>query len=110
MSARLPIGARRWLLTLEAPIDTPDDNGGVARTYAPLATLRAQIIPMTDALIYRADQQQRLVTHDIRFRAWPGLTAAMRLTLGARVFQILSFEDYDDKGATTRALCEEVGP
>ncbi len=109
MSARLPVGSRRHCVTILAPTDTPDDEGGLVRTYAPVGTLWARIVPRSQAMILRADQQQRAVTHEIFFRAWPGLTAEMRLTLGARVFEILSFEDFDETGATTRALCEEVG-
>ena len=108
MSARLPTGARRRQLTLEAPIDAADDTGGVVRTYAAIAVLWARVTPKNGDLIFRADQQAENVTHEILFRAYAGLTGAMRFRLGARVFQILAFDEADEKGATTRALCEEV--
>jgi SPP1 family predicted phage head-tail adaptor len=110
MSAKLPIGARRQFLTLAAPVAAPDDNGGATTTFAPVASFWARVSPRAQATIFRNDEQGRNVTHDIYFRAWPGLTGDMRLFQGARTFQILSFDDFDEKGATTRAQCEEVTP
>jgi SPP1 family predicted phage head-tail adaptor len=110
MNAAPSIGARRHYVTLEAPIDTSDDNGGATRIYAPVATFWARVVPRAAAMIDRADQQQQQVSYDIYFRARPDLTAAMRLTLGARRFQILAFNEVDERGATMRALCEEVKP
>ena len=110
MSAGLPSGARRHLLTLESPVDALDDNGGVSRTYAAAATRWARLTPRTNDMVFRADQQAENITHEILFRAYPGLTGAMRFRLGARVFQILAFDEADEKGVTTRALCEEIRP
>jgi SPP1 family predicted phage head-tail adaptor len=110
MSGRQPVGGLRHYVTLEAPVDTPDDNGGVSRTFVATATFWARIAPKSSAMIDRADQQQQLVTHDITFRAWPGLTGAMRLRLGTRLFQILSIVDADEKATTLRASCEEIKP
>ncbi len=110
MSARLPVGARRHLLTLEAPADAADDNGGVTRTYAAVAILWGRVTPKTDDMVFRADQQAENVTHEILVRAHANLTGAMRFRLGERLFQILGFDEADEKGATTRALCEEMRP
>ena len=110
MSANLPVGARRRLLTLETPVDTLDDNGGVSRTYIAAATRWGRVTPKSDDMVFRADQQQENVTHEILFRSYPGLTGAMRFRLGDRVFQILAFDEGDEKGATMRALCEEIRP
>ncbi len=110
MSARLPIGARRYFVTLLAPVATPDDNGGATIAFTPQAAFWARLSPRSQAMIYRNDEQGRSVTHDIFFRTRPGLSAAMQLSLGARVFQILSFDAFDEKGVTTRAQCEEVTP
>ena len=110
MSEKLPVGARRHFVTLAAPVAAPDDNGGVTTTFAPVAAFWARVSPRAQAMIFRNDEQGRNVTHDVYFRAWPGLTGDMRLLIGARVLQILSFDDFDEKGVTTRAQCEEVAP
>lgn len=110
MSARLPAGSRRRLMTLAAPQAAADDNGGVTMTFQPVATLWARLVPRSQAMIFRNDEQGRNVTHDIYFRRRDGLTADMRLLLGSRVFQILSFEFADEKGVALQALCEEVTP
>jgi len=110
MSAALPIGALRQLITLEAPNDALDDNGGVVRTYAAVTTIHARILPKNVDMIFQGDSQDENVTHEIMFRSWPGLKGDMRFRLGTRVFQILGFDDFDEKGITTRALCQEIRP
>lgn len=108
MNAKVSVGARRRLMTLVAPLTVADDNGGVVTTFAPVATLWARIAPRTQAMIFRNDEQGRNVTHDIYMRRRDGLTADMRLLLGSRAFQILSFDFADEKGVYLQALCEEV--
>ena len=110
MMERPSIGARRWSFTLEAPIDTPDDIGGVSRVYSPVAIIRGRLTDIGVAPSFRGDQQAQNVTHEIAFRARAGLSAQMRLRLGARIFQIIGLGAIDEKGLFMKALCEEVRP
>ena len=110
MSDRPTIAAGRWLFTLEATNDTPDDAGGVSRVYASVATIRARLKDVAVAPSFRNDQQGQNVTHEIAFRSREGMTAEMRFRLAARVFQIVGLQAIDDKGLFTKALCEEVKP
>ncbi len=43
MSARVLIGSLRRRVTIEAPLDVPDEFGGFARSFAPLAQVWAKI-------------------------------------------------------------------
>ncbi len=110
MSAALPIGRLRYRLAIESPLDTTDDNGGADRTWVAAGTLWASITPTARARRFAADREEQAVTHTIIFRRRDGLTAAMRLRAGARLFRILAIEDADGLARFTRALCEETGP
>jgi head-tail adaptor len=110
MMTRPSIGSRRWLFTLEAPSDTPDDFGGVSRLFAAVATVRGRLTDIAVAPSFRNDQQGQNITHEIAFRARDGLSAQMRLRLGARLFQIVGLQAIDEKGFFVKALCEEVRP
>ena len=110
MSVASPIGRMRRRVTLEAPVDTPDDIGGVARTFAAVAALWADITPMGGETRFVADQTQERITHKVRLRWRDGVTATMRFRLGAR---ILLIRDVTDESETRRFLlchCLETKP
>ena len=109
MSAAFPFGRMRHRLTLEAPVDTGDDTGGVNRTYVWAGALWASITPVTMAHRFIASRDEQVVTHQIAFRHRTGLNAAMRFRAGERVFHILAIEDADAARNYMRALCEEIG-
>ncbi len=108
MTARYPLGALRHRLVLQTPLDTPDDNGGVARTYVDGPKLWAMIEPMQMSRRFVADREEQSITHRIVLRRRDDLTAAMRLRDGARIFRILAFEDADAARTMQITLCEEI--
>ena len=105
----------RSRLTLEAPVDVADDNGGVSRSYVALDTLWAEIspAPIDGRLVddrFVAERMEQYVTHHIRLRFRAGMTAAMRFRLGARVFVIHAIEDPDEHRRFLLCRCEEIKP
>ena len=105
----------RSRLTLEAPVDAFDDNGGVSRSYAALDTLWAEIspAPVEGRLVddrFIAGRMEQYVTHRIRLRFRAGMTAAMRFRLAARVFVIHAIEDPDEHRRFLVCRCEEIKP
>ena len=109
------ISGLRRRLALEMPVDVPDDTGGVSRTYALLDTLWAQVspAPATSRLVddrFVAGRMEQTVTHHITLRFRAGMTAAMRLRDGARVFVIHAVEDPDEHRRFLVCRCEEIRP
>jgi SPP1 family predicted phage head-tail adaptor len=80
-------------LTLEAPVETPDGAGGVARTYEAVATLWAAVEPETARGGLDADARGATVTHRITIRMRDGLTTRHRLRDGARLYRIVSLRE-----------------
>ena len=106
---RPAIGARRRRFVLEVPLETPDGFGGVIRTYQPGPLLwgAIEMLDMTERM--RADRPETAVTHRITLAFREGVTGAMRLSCGPRVFRIKAASDPD--GARRQLIClvEEVG-
>ena len=107
---RNPIGTMRTRLTLEAPVDTTDDTGGVARSYASLAVLWGAVLPASASDRFVAERMEQTITHSVRLRFQAGLTAAMRLRSGARIFFIHGVENIGERSRFLLCHCEEIRP
>ncbi len=110
MSAPEAIGRLRHRLTLETAIDAADDNGGVARAFAPGAAFWASIKPLRLERRFEAAREEQAATHHIVFRAREHFDASARFRLGDRVFRVLAVEDVEGLARYQRALCEEIKP
>jgi SPP1 family predicted phage head-tail adaptor len=94
-------------LVLEAPVETPDDAGGVVRSYEAAATLWASLAAMSAREALDAAQLGATITHRIVIRKGPGLSTRHRLRAGGRVFRIVSFRDRDESGRFIEIAAEE---
>ena len=110
MKSVSPLGHMRKRVILEQPVETPDVIGGVTRSFATLATLWAQIAPVRGAEALIAVQQQEIITHRLRLRYLPGVTAAMRFRLGARILWIRDVTDEDETRRYLICHCQEYKP
>jgi SPP1 family predicted phage head-tail adaptor len=92
---------------MEAPVETPDGAGGVARSYAMVATLWAQVTPVSSRGEVEADRLGGAVTHRIRIRASSDITTRHRLSDGSVIFRIVSLRDPDGRGRFLEIEAEE---
>ena len=98
--------ARR--LVLEAPVDAADDIGGASRSWVVVATLWGEIESLRGETRLAADRLEQAITHRVTLRWRPGVTAQMRLRLGARVFVIRAARDPDESRRRLVLDCEEI--
>lgn len=91
------IGRLRHRLTLEAPETDADDIGGRSVAWTPVATVWAAIETVNGNEIAALGQTDARLTHRITIRHRGDVGPAMRLTLGARVFEIGSVRDPDGR-------------
>ena len=103
-------GALSARLVLEQPVDTPDGQGGIAKSFSALATLWARIEPVSARAQEAAGALPVTVTHRIWLRRRGDLSGGMRLRDGARLFSIRTFRDPDETGRYTLCDCEEIKP
>lgn len=109
------VGGLRSRVTLQAPVDVVDDNGGVSRSYASIGDVWAEILPesVVGRLVedrFIADRMEEGVTHVIRIRWRDGVDAQMRFALGARVFVVHALLDPNERKRFIVCRCEEIKP
>lgn len=102
------IGAMRLRMTLEAPVDTPDDSGSMTRSYVAVAQLWAKLTPLSGEARFLAEREEQAIAclAQIRWRA--DVTSSMRLVAGARKLLIQSVYDPDERRRFLVCRCEEV--
>jgi head-tail adaptor len=82
-------------LVLEAPAETPDGAGGVARDYTAVATIWAEVTPLEAHREVIAAGAGGSRAYRILVRAGPDITMRHRLRDGTRVFRIVSVREAD---------------
>ena len=89
-------GALKTRLTLEAPVETDDGQGGVIRDYATFVKVWAQVTPLGARGDVAADADGAAVRYRIVVQCGYVLTLQHRLVDGARIYRILSFHERDN--------------
>jgi len=88
-------GALNTRLTIEAPVESDDGQGGVTRSYATFARVWARVAPGPARHGVEADAEGAAVRYRITLRNIFVLTLQHRLRDGARIYRILSLQDRD---------------
>jgi SPP1 family predicted phage head-tail adaptor len=97
VTALKDIGALRRRLTLEEPVETSDGAGGVTRGYVAVATLWAEVTPVSARADITADSSGAVVRLHIVIRMRAGLTTRHRLRDGARIYRIVALRESADR-------------
>jgi head-tail adaptor len=93
-------GRLKTRLQVQAPIETADGQGGVARSYTTLTTAWAQVTPLAArgaGTTVEADAEGAVVKVRIILRSNFSLTLQHRLADGARIYRIAAIRDADDR-------------
>ncbi len=104
------IGELRHRLTIQAERTTSDGGGGLSDPWADpvaIATVWGKVEPLSGGERLHAAQIQDRLSHRIVIRHRAGITAAMRVVFGARIFNIRAVIDVDERGRFLELLCEE---
>lgn len=102
------IGEMRLRVTLEAPIDTPDESGAMTRSYAPLGSIWAEITPVSAEARFVASRQEQAIDHVARIRWRADVTSQMRLAYGSSTLLIHSVYDPDGRRRFLVCRCEQI--
>jgi len=82
-------------LTLQAPVESDDGQGGVARSYVAQQTLWARVEPLAAREGVAADAGGAALRLRITLRGGVTLSRDHRLSDGARLYRILAWRDRD---------------
>jgi SPP1 family predicted phage head-tail adaptor len=97
----------RHRLTLEELNRVADDGGGFTESWVAVATVFADLRPISGSERVDADRLTGSVTHDVVLRYRAGVVPAMRFREGTRIFQIVAVIDVDEQHRWLQCLCEE---
>jgi head-tail adaptor len=93
-------GRLKTRLSIEAPVETGDGQGGVVRSTTTLATVWAQVAPLAARAAgggVEADAEGATTKYRIILRSNFSLTLQHRLVDGARIYRITAIRDRDDR-------------
>jgi SPP1 family predicted phage head-tail adaptor len=101
------ITALRHRLMLEEPLRSEDEGGTANITWVPLGEIWAEIRPKGRREVMKDDGYKGFVTHEVRIRHLSGLDQTMRFRFGARVFDIRTIRNQDERNLWIVCECEE---
>ena len=104
----LAAGSLDQRVTIQSRTDVIDAMGGVSSSWATLATVWAQVSPITGREFVSAEQTMSGATVRVRIRRRADVTPRMRLVHGSRIYDIQSVADVDSKGIVTEMIAEEI--
>lgn len=84
-------------LVLEAPAESDDGEGGVARLYDVVTTLWAQVVPLSSRADVAADSLGAALRCRIAIRARTDVTTRHRFQDGTRIFRVIAVRDSADR-------------
>lgn len=102
------IGSLRHRITIQKFDKVDDGGGGYEETWVAVATVSASVSPLQGKERYEAQQIQSSLSHKIKMRYRDGILPTMRVLFGARIFNIISVIDPDERHRELDLLCEEV--
>lgn len=107
MKKTVTIGDLRQRIRLEQVVRLGDGGGGASESWSLVAVLWAAILPLGGGESVNADGLEGRVTHEIWIRYRRAVVPEMRFVRGARVFEILSVIDVEERHRWLKVLCEE---
>lgn len=80
-------------ITIERASVTTDEYGGPVETWATLATVWAEVLPISDGERWRAAEVAATVTHRFRIRWGVGVEATDRISYDGKAFEISNVKE-----------------
>ncbi|MDZ7809199.1 MAG: phage head closure protein [Arhodomonas sp.] len=95
-------------VALQEPSRVADGRGGYTTTWSTVATVWAQVHPLSPDERVAAAQMQAQLTHRVTIRYRDGITAAMRVLYGTRALSIVGPpRDVDERHELLFLSCNE---
>lgn len=102
--------AKNRMIILQSPAGTRDAIGERVTTWTNVATVWAEISPISVRDLIAAGQTQSEVTHRVRIRYESTISAidsSWRVLYGARIFVISGVRNINEAGREFELLCSE---
>jgi SPP1 family predicted phage head-tail adaptor len=104
------IGAMRQRVSLQSPVETPDDIGGVIRSFSTVATVFGALGATGGEELPTDERKGQRLAFRLTIR-WRGdVKAEWRALVGARIFDVKTASDLDGRQRFLILSLEEVTP
>lgn len=104
----MQIGKLRHRITLQKQVNTVNDYGGAVTTWKNVATVWADVRPLSGREYFSAQQVQSEVTTQIWLRYLDGIMPTMRVKFGKRTLEIVSVLNMQERNVSLQLMCKEV--
>lgn len=105
----MDIGKLRHRITIQRQVNEVNDYGAPVTIWKNVATVWADIRPLSGREYFSAQQVQSEVTTQIWIRYHQGIVPTMRIKFGKRLFAIVSVINAQERNITLQLLCKEGG-
>lgn len=100
-------GLLRHRVTIQSRGTGQDDYGGQVTTWTDLATVDAEVKPLSGKELVAAQAVQSVVTHQVCMRYRADVTAQTRLLYRGRILNILAAPSVDERDRELQLICSE---
>lgn len=100
-------GKLRHRITFQNQANSHDSYGQPLLTWSDVATVWAEIKPLSGKESVKADALIESTTHEINIRYRSGINASLRVKFGSRYFDIQSVLNHDERNVMLTLLCVE---
>ena len=100
-------GQLRHPVTIQETSNTGDAYGSNEKVWVDFQKMRAAIWPQKSKEVVVGGKITAINNQTIRIRYIPGVTTAMRVKLGSRVFEILGIKNFEERNRFLDMTCRE---
>ena len=104
----MQIGKLRHRITLQKQVNTVNDYGAAVTTWKNVATVWADVRPLSGREYFSAQQVQSEITTQIWLRHLDGIKPSMRVKFGKRFFEIVSVLNTQERNVSLQLMCKEA--
>jgi SPP1 family predicted phage head-tail adaptor len=94
-------------LTIQRQVSVSDGMGGQAIQWIDLATIRAQVVPLSGSEVVQAMQLQASITHRIYMRYRADLTPADRIVMRGQPLQVRAIINVEMRNRWLELACDQ---
>lgn len=102
------IGKLRHRITLLKQVNEVNDYGASVKTWRTVATVWAEVRPLSGREYFSAQQVQSEVTTQIWLRYIDGIKPSMKVKFANREFEILSVLNTQERDVSLQLMCKET--
>ena len=103
----MQIGKLRHRITLQKQVNTVNDYGAAVTTWKNVATVWADVRPLSGREYFSAQQVQSEVTTQIWLRYLDGIMPTMRVNHNGKHYEILSVLNTNGRNTSLQLMCKE---